>query len=289
VDVFSDRAFGGNQLAVFPHAEHLSAVTMQHLAREFNFSETTFVLPPDDPSNTCRVRIFTPSNEMPFAGHPTVGTAAALASLSEDHDATTRRYVFEEGIGPVSVGIDGDRVTLHLRSPRCETTAECVPPAAIAAAISLPETDVAESWCAGIGGLRFCFVHLSSVQAVDRAALDRTAWASGVAEGWSPHLYVFAGDCHAGSHLYARFFAPAFGIDEDPATGSACAALVASLAERSPVAPDRYELRIDQGVSMGRPSVLHGTARMRDGRLAEVSVGGCSTVVGSGVMTLDEL
>jgi trans-2,3-dihydro-3-hydroxyanthranilate isomerase len=286
VDVFTDRAFGGNQLAVFPHAEWLTALTMQRLAREFNFSETTFVLPPDDPSNTCRVRIFTPSNEMPFAGHPTVGTAAALASLGEVDAASTRGLVFEEGIGPVAVEIDGAAITLHLRSPRFETTAECPRPDAIAAAISLSEADVAESWCAGIGGLRFCFVRVSGPEAVDRAVLERAAWASGVAGGWSPHLYVFAGECRSGAQLYARFFAPAFGIDEDPATGSACAALVASLAERSAGAVERYSIRIDQGVVMGRPSRMHGTARTKGGHLSEVSVGGASTVVGTGVMTL---
>jgi trans-2,3-dihydro-3-hydroxyanthranilate isomerase len=287
VDVFSDRPFGGNQLAVFPHAEGLTEATMQSLAREFNFSETTFVLPPDDPSNACRVRIFTPSNEMPFAGHPTVGTAAVLASLSEVHDATTRRFVFEEGIGPVTVDIDGEDITLRLQSPRYESTAECPRVDAISAALSLSEADVAESWYGGVG-LRFCFVRVASRETVDRAALDKSAWASGVAGSWSPHLYVFAGECTDGAHLYARLFAPAFGIDEDPATGSACAGLVASLAGRSPVPLGRYELRIDQGVSMGRPSVMHGTARTEDGRLAEVSVGGCSTIVGTGVIKLGE-
>src|ERR1700733_9442544 len=99
VDVFTDRPFGGNQLAVFPDAEGIADETMQQLAREFNFSETTFVLPPSDPSHTCRVRIFTPGRELPFAGHPTLGTAAVLASLN-DGEGEGRPFVFEEGIGP---------------------------------------------------------------------------------------------------------------------------------------------------------------------------------------------
>src|SRR5579872_4992600 len=123
VDVFTDRPFGGNQLAVFPDAAGMSDATMQQLAREFNFSETTFVLPPADPSHTCRVRIFTPGTELPFAGHPTVGTAAVLASLSGG-EADRPAFVFEEGIGPVTVVIDGPTIRLHLRSPDYETSDE---------------------------------------------------------------------------------------------------------------------------------------------------------------------
>lgn len=114
VDVFSDQPFGGNQLAVFPDAAGIADETMQRLAREFNFSETTFVLPPSDPSFTHQVRIFTPRQELPFAGHPTVGTAAVLASLSDD-GAAERRFVFEEGIGPVTVTVDGPAIRFRLR------------------------------------------------------------------------------------------------------------------------------------------------------------------------------
>ena len=127
VDVFSDRPFGGNQLAVFPDAASIADETMQRLAREFNFSETTFVLPPSDPSSTCRVRIFTPRQELPFAGHPTLGTAAVLARRNGAQAA--RQFVFEEGIGPVTVTVDGPEISLHLRSPRYEATDEA-PPAA---------------------------------------------------------------------------------------------------------------------------------------------------------------
>jgi len=142
VDVFSDRAFGGNQLAVFPRAEGLAEVIMQQLAREFNFAETTFVLPPANPAHTCRMRIFTPRNELPFAGHPTVGTAAVLADLGEKHPAAGR-LVFEEGIGPVTVTADGPAMRLHLEFPRCETTTESPSVAAVAKALSLSEDDVA--------------------------------------------------------------------------------------------------------------------------------------------------
>jgi trans-2,3-dihydro-3-hydroxyanthranilate isomerase len=285
VDVFSDRAFGGNQLAVFPQADGISDATMQRLAREFNFAETTFVLPPGDPAHTCRVRIFTPHAELPFAGHPTVGTAAVLASLDEDHPGTERRFVFEEGIGPVTVTADGKAARLYLQSPERERAAESPQAAAIARALSLPETAVVRTWYAGLG-VRFCFVHLADAGLVDRAVLDRTAWKAGVANGWSPHLYLFAGECRDGGRLYARMFAPALGVDEDPATGSAGAALIASLADDSPSADGSYRLQIDQGVSMSRPSLIEAAAQKEHGRLAEVTVGGHATIVGHGVITL---
>lgn len=283
VDVFTDRPFGGNQLAVFPDAEGITDATMQQLAREFNFSETTFVLPPRDPSHTCRVRIFTPHQELPFAGHPTVGTAAVLARSSE-HDGVTREFVFEEGIGPVTVTVDAQAIRLHLRSPDYEAADEVPPAAAIAKALTLPDGAIVESWYGGVG-LRFCFVRLAGRELVDRAVLDKGAWTAGIADTWSPHLYVFAGDLGDSSHLHARFFGPGVGVDEDPATGSACAALIGSLAQRSPQQDGTYRVHVDQGVAMGRPSVLEGIARKEKGRLTEVIVGGQAVIVGNGTMT----
>jgi trans-2,3-dihydro-3-hydroxyanthranilate isomerase len=186
VDVFSDRPFGGNQLAVFPDAAGIPDETMQQLAREFNFSETTFVLPPRDPSCTSWVRIFTPGRELPFAGHPTLGTAAVLASLSEEEPGE-QQFVFEEGIGPVAVAVDGQVIRLHLRSPRYESTGEAPQAAAIAKALTLPGDAIAESWYAGVG-LRFCFVRLTDSETVDRAVLDKAAWAARIDGSWSPEL-----------------------------------------------------------------------------------------------------
>jgi len=283
VDVFSDRPFGGNQLAVFPSAEGLTGQVMQQLAREFNFAESTFVTPSSHPACTCRVRIFTPNTELPFAGHPTVGTAAALAGLNPG----AGRFMFEEGIGPVTVVADGPAWRLILPSPEYETSAESPSAAAVARALSLPETAVVRCWFAGIG-LRFCFVQLADPGLVDQAVLDRSAWTAGLARGWSPHLYIFSGDFRDGERLYSRFFAPAIGVAEDPATGSACVTLAASLADDSPHADGRYHLRIDQGVAMGRPSLLDATARKGHGKITEASVGGCATVIGGGVITIPD-
>jgi trans-2,3-dihydro-3-hydroxyanthranilate isomerase len=281
-DVFSDRPFGGNQLAVFPDATGIADATMQRLAREFNFSETTFVLPPRDPSCTCLVRIFTPQQELPFAGHPTLGTAAVLASLREGEG--TEPFVFEEGIGPVTVAVDGPAIRFYLRPPAYETSDEAPSADVVAKLLSLPADAVEECWYGGVG-LRFCFVRLAGRDLVDRAALDKAAWSAWAAGNWSPHLYIFAGD-YRKERLYARFFAPGVGVDEDPATGSACASLAASLADRSPDRDGTYHVEIDQGVAMGRPSALEGAARKQDGQITEVSVAGRATIVGRGTMTL---
>jgi trans-2,3-dihydro-3-hydroxyanthranilate isomerase len=280
-DVFSDEPFGGNQLAVFPDAAGIADADMQRLAREFNFSETTFVLPPDDPACTHRVRIFTPREELPFAGHPTIGTAAVLASR-EGGEPASGEFVFEEGIGPVAVTVDRSGIRFRLRSPGFETPDEAPPADAIARALTLPPDAIAETWYAAIG-LRFCFVQLPSRELVDRIVLDKAAWSDGVADGWSSQLYCFAGN---GTRLHARFFAPGFGIEEDPATGSASAALAASVAHRSAEPDGTYTIQIDQGVLMGRPSELTATAFKEGGEITEVIVGGSAAIIGRGTMTL---
>jgi trans-2,3-dihydro-3-hydroxyanthranilate isomerase len=282
-DVFSDRPFGGNQLAVFPDATGIAEADMQRLAREFNFSETTFVLPPDNPACTHRVRIFTPSAELPFAGHPTIGTAAVLAS-ADGGEPGEGQFTFEEGIGPVEVKVDRSGIRFHLRSPKFETPDEAPPADAIARALALPPEAITETWYAGIG-LRFCFVRVASPELVDRIVMDRAAWASGVAGGWSAQLYCFAGDYDHG-RLHARFFAPGFGVDEDPATGSASAALAASVAHQSAEADGTYRIQIDQGVLMGRPSELTATAYKEGGQITEVIVGGSAAIIGSGTIRL---
>ncbi len=288
-DVFTETAFGGNQLAVFPDARGLSDRAMQALAREFNFAETTFVLPPRDPGHTRRVRIFTPAAEIPFAGHPTVGAAAVLARLGliEIADGAAA-VVFEEGVGPVAVDIRLDgastvtRLTLQtdVESPADRTARE-----AVAAALTLPEGAVADAWFASVG-LPFCFAHLTDRAAVDRAALDRAAWVAHLAGAWSPHIFMFAGDTRPESGLYARMFAPASGIAEDPATGSACATLAGTLAGRWPERAGAFAWRIDQGVAMGRPSRIEAAAEKRDGHVTRVQVGGSTVVVGEGSMTI---
>jgi len=262
---------------------------MQALAREFNFAETTFVLPPQDPRHTRRVRIFTPRTELPFAGHPTIGTAAVLACLGlVERPCSTTTIVFDEGVGPVTVEIEPGGAALFTRlvlEKEVEGPATLPARNAAAATLSLPEEAVLEAWFASIG-LPFCFIHLANKEAVDGAALDRTAWAASFAQAWAPSLFLFTGELAPASRLYARMFAPAYGIEEDPATGSASAALAGYLSDRSPIRDGTLTWQIDQGVAMGRPSLIEASAEKRHCRTVKVKVGGCTVLVGEGSMTV---
>ena len=284
-DVFSERPFGGNQLAVFPHAEGITDQDMQAFAREINFAESSFVLPPTDPRYDCRVRIFTPKAELPFAGHPTVGTAAVLAHLGKTPKGASA-VVFEEGIGPVTVEIHPDRTPAFTRLV-LEHAAEMPPTrpsrAAAAAALSLPEEVVLDAWFAGLG-VRFSFIHLRDRDTVDRASLDRAAWAAHFAQAWSPQLYFFSGDPAPGSQLYVRMFAPSFGIEEDPATGSGAAILAGVLATKLAEREGHFAWHIEQGVALGRPSQIEASVEKRDGRTAKLMVGGSTVIVGHGAI-----
>ncbi|MGP4113864.1 PhzF family phenazine biosynthesis protein [Streptomyces sp. 4N509B] len=298
VDVFTERRFGGNQLAVLTDARGLTTETMQAIAREFNFSETTFVLPPEGegeggpggagdgeaPVPERRLRIFTPASELPFAGHPTVGTAAVLAA-TEEEVRSAGRLVLREGVGPVPVEIDGTFARFTVTAPYLAPDDGREPSRAdVAAALALPdgESGIVDTWYGGVG-VGFCFVRLADAEAVDRIVVDRAAWAAGVARGWSPDLYVFAPDAD-GEHVNARSFPLAMGIDEDPATGAASAGLVASLAVREGLA--NPSLLIEQGVRMGRPSLIEATAHTEGGRLTGASVGGHSVIVGNGTISV---
>lgn len=284
VDVFSSTPFGGNQLAVLPEASGISAEGMQKIAREFNFGETTFVLPKNDPANTCRVRIFTPRAELDFAGHPTVGTACALVMEQHERLSDPIRLILEENVGPVEVNVAQKNGEFHgtlTLSGRIEAPTGAPSPTDIAAVLSIAPDDVSQVFFAGVG-LRFCFVQLSSREVVDRAAVNRTAWAATLARAWSPHIFFFAGNLRDRGDLYARMCAPALGIEEDPATGSACAALVGAIASKPDFSGMAYHLSIEQGVSMGRPSKIEAEARKSGSVVTSVSVGGATTYIASG-------
>ena len=271
-DVFTDRPFTGNQLGVLPDAEGLSTRAMQAIAREFNFAESTFVLPASSPHFAAKVRIFTPKTEMQFAGHPTIGTAAVLAHLKRIKVPGTA--VLEEGVGPVPVEMGAQGARLVVERP-VEVPAERPQPEAVAAALSLPAAAVEETWFAN-GGVRFCFARLKDRATVDQAILDRAAWSRHFAKAWSPSLYFFAGE----EQLYARMFSPFHGIEEDPATGSAAVAIAGVFGARRPQREGTFSWLIDQGVAMGRPSRLEAIAEKRDGRVVRIKVGG-ATVIGA--------
>ncbi|HYD51384.1 MAG TPA: PhzF family phenazine biosynthesis protein [Gemmatimonadaceae bacterium] len=296
-DVFTDRPFGGNQLAVLPDARGLSAEQMHQIAREFNYSESTFVFPPELPSHTRRVRIFTPGGEVPFAGHPTVGTAHVLAACGElrlTGEAT--RIVFEENVGPVPVTIraEGGRPTFaQLEVAQLPQVGPPAPPrAALAALLSLEESDLLDGeWApqAVSCGLPFLFVPLRDRGAVARARARTDLLEQTLAPYWTQMVFVFAhGGERAGSDIRARMFAPLIGVPEDPATGSACAALGGYLATRDATTRDGTKRWvIEQGFEMGRPSIVELEVDREGGRIISVRVGGRSVMMCEGEIEVE--
>jgi trans-2,3-dihydro-3-hydroxyanthranilate isomerase len=285
-DVFTERRFGGNPLAVLPEAAGLSGEQMQRIAREFNYSETAFVLPPADPANTRKVRIFTPAAEIPFAGHPNVGTAfvlaasGALAALG-----ATTRVVFEEGAGLVPVEIryeDGEPVHCEITAPQPLTLGATAAVEAVAGSIGLSGDAVVTSTHpprVASAGLPFLCVELrdraARVQHDEHAALIRSCAVDGV------HLYTTDSGA-PGVDLRARMYAPLHGVPEDPATGSANLALAGLLAACAGTADGSFAWRIAQGVEMGRPSLLEASAIKRGGEIQTVRIGGRSVLVCTG-------
>src|SRR5580698_2194910 len=221
VDVFSSKPFGGNQLAILPDATGISTDGMQKIAREFNFPETTFVLPKNDLASTYRVRIFTPRVELDFAGHPTIGTACALVMQQHVQPADPIRLILEENIGPVMVNVvrrnGGYHGTLTL-SGKIDAPAGAPAPADLAAVLSVEPAEVSQSFFAGVG-LPFCFAQLKSNEAVDRAAVNRAAWTATLSRAWSPNLFFFAGNLRDGGKLCARPCAPPLRVAEHFRTG----------------------------------------------------------------------
>jgi len=284
VDVFSSTPFGGNQLAVLPEAAGISTEGMQKIAREFNFGETTFVLPKKDAANTCRVRIFTPRTELDVAGHPSVGTACALVMKQHVGPGDPIRLILEENVGPVTVDVaqrnGGFHGTLTL-SGKIEAPTGAPSPTDLAAVLSIEPSEVSQSFFAGVG-VPMCFAQLNSNEAVDRATINRAAWTATLSRAWSPHLFFFAGNLRDGGKLYARMWAPALGVDEDNATGSACAALVGAMASKHDFDGTSYRLSIRQGVLMGRRSEMEAQARKSGGVVTSVSVGGATAYIASG-------
>jgi trans-2,3-dihydro-3-hydroxyanthranilate isomerase len=284
VDVFSSTPFGGNQLAVLPDAAGISTEGMQKIAREFNFGETTFVLPKEDPANTCRVRIFTPRTELDVAGHPSVGTACALVMTQHERLRGPTRLLLEENAGPVIVDVAQRNGGFHgalTLSGKIEQPTGAPSPTDLAAVLSIEPAEVSQVFFAGVG-VPFCFAHLRSNTVVDRAAINRAAWAATLSRAWSPHIFFFAGHLRDGGELYARMWAPALGIEEDSATGAACAALVGAMASKPDFGGSAYRLSVQQGVSMGRRSDIEAEAHKSDGVVTSVSVGGATAHVASG-------
>jgi trans-2,3-dihydro-3-hydroxyanthranilate isomerase len=311
-DVFTDRLFGGNQLAVFPDARGLSDGAMQAIAKEMNFSESTFVLPPERTDTDVRLRIFTPAAELPMAGHPTIGSTFALARIGVIEPGRDR-FVFGLGVGPTSVALRWkDAVRDRIVSPprpengRAQlefawmtqlnpTFSEPIRDRAGAAAIlGLPESALALGLPPQVVscGVPCLLVPLATRRDVDRAYFDRAVWETFWASNATRAICVFLFSLEPGSDgatAYSRMFAPDLGVGEDPATGGASGPLGSYLVEHNLVAADQAQAMLSlQGVKMGRPSHVHMSISLEHGKITSVRVGGQSVFAGEGVLNLGQ-
>jgi trans-2,3-dihydro-3-hydroxyanthranilate isomerase len=293
LDVFTERPLEGNQLAVFTDGVGVDAAVMQRIAREMAFPETTFVLPKEDPATDVRMRIFTPSRELPMAGHPTVGSTFALAHTGVIKQGQ-ERFVFGLGVGPTRVDLDwtGDRLAFAWMYQQRPTFGDPIGDAGgLAAALGLDPgamvsgLPVQEVSC----GLPFLMVPIATAEAVDSVEVDgaklkdfeRRMGLEGVG------FFVFSPSVAAGTATaHSRMFAPDFGVVEDPATGAASGPLGCYLVHHG-VVPDALAGKIvsNQGVRMGRPSQIHIAIGLEGKEIAEVKVGGQAVVLGEGTLS----
>jgi len=297
LDVFTDHVFGGNPLAVFPDGRGLGDAVMQRIAREMNLSETVFLFPPETDEGTRRVRIFTPGAEVPFAGHPTVGTAFFLAATGEvGLEGERTRIVLEEKVGPVPVEIrseNGRPVSTKLTAAVAPEYRDATfPDDQLASLLSLPHGAVgAEGLSAEFVscGLPFLVVPVRDLEAARRSRLDPATWETLLADAWSRKVYVVCLEPEgAGVDVHVRMYAPGVGVPEDPATGSAAAALAGYLGKRAGVSEGSLRWRVEQGIEMGRPSLLEVEAELEGGRVVRAHVGGRSVMVSRGTMRVPD-
>jgi trans-2,3-dihydro-3-hydroxyanthranilate isomerase len=282
VDVFTDRKFGGNPLAVVTDARGLSTEQMQAIAAEFNLAETTFVLPPKDPAHTAHVRIFTPRAEMPFAGHPNVGTAFVLANAGECHGRKIvgDRLVFEEKAGLVPMDLtraDGSVVAARLAAPVPLSIGEQLTAEFVADACSLKPSDIrldVHRPCLASCGVPLVFAELSSRAALRTATPRADFFARDLPRDRAVGIHLYVQAKEGDIDIQSRMFAPLHGIPEDPATGGANVALIGLLAHFRPEADLTLCKTIGQGFDMGRPSLLEGRAEKKAGRVTTTYVGG---------------
>ncbi len=290
LDVFTDRPLSGNPLAVVHDARGLDTGAMQRIAREFNLSETVFVMPPADPANTAAIRIFTPGSELPFAGHPTVGTAVILAKLRAGDmlGGAGIDIVLEESIGLVRVAVterQGEAARGVFALPRLPSPQRVTGSISdIAAVLGLSDDDIGldgHETTHFSNGVGYTHVPVRSLAALARArplvgpAFDELF---GAASEAAPYVYTADGP----NRWRTRMFAPASGIPEDPATGSAAATFAGALVELTRPADGEHQHIIRQGYEMGRPSEIVLTLQVSGGRLVEATIGGSAVIVSEG-------
>ncbi len=286
-DVFTDQPFGGNPVAVLPDATGLTTDQMQKLAREFNLSETVFVLPPADPAHDKQLRIFVPTRELPFAGHPIIGTALILASIGDlplGGDRTDIAFEVKAGSVPVTIkSVDGQPASATLTAPAAPEIAAAPPVDLVAALLSLAPDQIIRTEAASTGN-PFLLVQVTDRAALASTRFDVSVFARLPKNSFASEPYIFTEDAPTGFDFQARMYAPQFGIPEDPATGSAAASLAGWLGHHDPLEDGTIRRVIAQGFEMGRPSRLEIEIEKRQGQVTAVRVTGKAVLISEGVI-----
>ena len=285
-DVFAEKRFGGNQVAVLPDAQNLSDWQMQQIAREFNFSETAFVLPAET-GYTRKVRIFTPTTEIPFAGHPNIGTAFVLAETGALGKEIPDTVLFEEKAGLVSIEIQANLdspTSFELKAPQVLTLQEFPAIRSVAKALSLRENEIVVTTHAptvASVGLPFLFVEVLDLSVLSQARIDMAGFDRLLVEGAVPYVHVYTFKTGS-TDIQARVFSPLDGVAEDPATGSANCALAALLSHYRSERGGEFSWCVVQGIELGRPSTLRIRARKENGCVVASWVGGTCVMISEG-------
>jgi trans-2,3-dihydro-3-hydroxyanthranilate isomerase len=289
VDVFTDKQFQGNQLAVFPSATGISDENMQKIAKEFNYSETAFVTHTED-KNILNVRIFTPESEIDFAGHPNIGTAMLLARIGKLTDEKQIQIVFREKVGDVPITINFDNfkpISAELSVAKLPEEKEVLPSLEqISKVISLEATDISQP-VAFSCGLPFLFIPVLSLEKIKQANLNHDEWKKQISDSDVPQLFLFTRETENPDYdFHARMFAPALGISEDPATGSAVAALSGYISEFLEKDDGEFTYVVEQGFEINRPSIIEMSFSQKNQRIESVKIMGNAIIFSEGKMSL---
>jgi trans-2,3-dihydro-3-hydroxyanthranilate isomerase len=289
LDVFTNKRFAGNPLAVVLDADQLDDAVMQKIGREFNLAETVFLLPAREPSHRARLRIFTPVAELPFAGHPTVGTAVLLNRID---GGFARNIVIEEGIGAIrcaTESIDADRGRARFELPELpEEAGQAASPEKIATALGLRAEDIGlelfkpSRWS---GGVPMTLVPIRGLDAIRRCRTNLAVWDTAFGQDERGMAYIFCRETiEPGSAFHARMFAPRLGVPEDPATGGAAAAFAGAYVHFERPPDGHRGLFLEQGYEMGRPSLIKLSVTVREGQLTAATISGDAIVVSEGTI-----
>lgn len=292
LDVFTNQPFCGNQLAVFPSAEGLNAEIMQKIAIEFKFSETVFVFPSDDQKSDFELRIFTPGGEIPFAGHPTIGTAFLLAKIGKINLLNPESKIYlKEKVGNIPITIysqNNQPISVELTAPNPPEFYHEIPSLSeLAEVISLTENQLTvDQFSPQVVscGLPFLLIPIIDIKALANAKINLSAWEKTLSNFTAPHVYLF---CKIDKNRWrVRMFAPALNITEDPATGSAATSFSAYLAQKQAIKDGTWQWEIEQGIEMGRASEIKITAVKKDGQISKITVGGECVLITEGILNL---